>query len=179
MSDEPISVTVTRDRRDYVSALWANYFICGGWYWAAGASLFVGVFGIFIAAIEHHLDTPSIGSAFIIFAGTFLLVLLLQGVVIGMAAGRSMRAVSGAGPITYVFSPDVLEVHTPAGEGKTKWEIWRSAFETKRVIGIRHELNMLHIVPKRDIPAPTLFALKALLRKALKGKVTFKAESAT
>ena len=171
-----IRIEVTRNRADFVSAVWANFWQSGAWLWivagAAALGLAIGVLAHNQGDADALSDGVQVGSIF------GAVTIPAYALLITLTAWRSWRQPGALDPVAYTFTPDTLEVKTPVGGGATRWLVWNRAFENGRVLIIRHRLNLMHFLPKRQIPAETLARLKALLRIVLDGRVAFKSEPA-
>lgn len=171
-AEDAITVEVTRTQRDYFEGVMANLI---SWPWGF-LRLFIppliGMTAIYMTSDylplgERLNETFGLGSILLGF------MFLLTALIVGWSAWRAWSAPGALDRITYTFTPEGFGVKTAMGEGQTKWAIWKRASETQSVILIRHQLNMMHILPKRDIDPATLTKLKALLRRVLKGRVQF------
>jgi len=174
MSGEAIHIEITRDRRDYVSAAFANLF--------TGPSLLLAVAAgiVLMALIETAgalLVVKSVTLTSALGAG-LLFMLFLAVVCFGvtwLSAFASWRLPGALSPIAYTFTPDAIEVRASAGESKLNWSNWRSAFENQRVLIIRHQLGHIYILPRRQIDVDAQARLKALLRAVLGARARFRA----
>lgn len=173
-AEEEIRIEVTRDKRDYFSAIWANYLYGGGIWWAVGGAL---VFFLVILALAISDGDPRPWAAGGAAAFIFIVVIVpLNALIIYLTAARSASQPGALDPISYVFTAEAIEVKSAIGSGVTKWLAWRRAFETSRVLVIRHHVNIMQFLPTRQIPTETLSRLRKLLRRALAGRVSFRQE---
>jgi hypothetical protein len=176
MTEGAIRVEITRDKRDYRSAIRANYLHGGGVWWSAGvAAVFFVVFTWIEIADGAPLTYGLVKGALI--AILFLaFVTPLNAILLWVTAANSVRQPGWDDPITYTFTPEALEVESSIGAGVTKWAAYKCAFENGRVLVIRHHVNIMQFLPKRQVPTETLSRLRTLLRTALKGRVSFQKE---
>lgn len=166
-----IRIEVTRDKRDYISAVWANYLNSGGVWWVFGGAI---VFGAAIFAIEVFSGAYQPWIAGTLAAlGYALAMIVLNAIMLTLAARQSWRQPGAFDVTTFIFTPDALDVQSEVGSGRTQWVVWRRAFENSRVLAIRHQINIVQFLPKRQIPPETLPRLRELLRTALGGRVAF------
>lgn len=169
---ETVSVEVTRTKADYFEAVMANAVQSRG----SLLSLLIPPF-IVVAAVLATRDYLPFGERL---NQAFGFGALIAGFTLALFAGlilwsswRSWGSPGALDRIKYTFTDDALAIEAKMGAGESKWAIWKRAFETQNLILIRHQLNMIHILPKRDIDAATQERLKALLRRVLEGRVQF------
>jgi hypothetical protein len=170
--EEGIRVEVTRDKGDYISGVFANLMASGGLLTPA----IIAIALVFLLLLESALEGGDLSVSFAVFMGVivFAAVFFFSCASVMFAAWRSWKAPDALRPLIYVFTRDQLSVKSDLGGSETKWELWKDAFENDRVLIVRHRLNIIHILPKRQIAAETLARLKALLRDVLGGRVRFK-----
>jgi hypothetical protein len=174
-SDE-IRVEITRNRADYLSAVWANFWQSGAWLWIAGGAVALGVA---IGALSYSQGNPDAVPEGLHVTAVFAAVTIpAYALLLSLTAWRSWRQPGALEPVAYTFTRESIEVKTKVGASTTQWPVWSRAFENGRILVIRHRLNLMHFLPKRQIPAETLTRLKALLRIVLDGRVAFKSEPA-
>lgn len=159
---EAIHLTVRRTKADYfwgvmVSALrnarmWLLY--------AAGA--------IFVAAIAvvMNSDNPLWVRA-VMAVGTFTLMMLFYAlfyvICVVFAATKNWKLPGAFSEIAFDLSDEGIAVSSDTGSGVSKWIVWKSSFETKRLIIIRHQTGLIQIIPKRDLTPTTLERVRAML----------------
>lgn len=176
MSEEAIRIEVTRDRGDYLSAVWTNFWRSGAWLWLVGGG---AALGAAIAALAARDGDPDALSSGVQTAAIFLVVTIpAYSLLMVSTAWRAWRQPGAMEPLTYTFTSSGIEVQSRIGSSTSQWLVWRRAFENARVLIIRHRLNLMQVLPKRQIPADAMARLKALLRTVLDGRVAFKSETA-
>lgn len=173
-----VSFEVTRTRIDVFKALVANMLRSpGALVWFVVGSLFVA--GI-AAAVN---DTESLPVRTIIFGVAFLAMLVLYAVImlvcIYFAARKSWTAPGGLAPIKFNLSAAGLAASTETAHGQSGWDNWKSAFETRDLIVIRHHLGLLQIIPKRTLPVDAIARVRDVLRANIKGRVRLAASVVT
>ncbi len=169
MSAESIQVEVTRDARDYRSAIWLNYWHGGGWLWMVAMGLIGAVVSCLLA---EPWESPVVEAA--ITAGLVLgAMFIAHAITILLTAAGAMKLPGAREPVRYAFSEESLGVSSNVGHGTTNWVNWRKAFENRRVIVVRHRVNLMHILPKRQLSAKQQEQIRALLRRVLAGRVAF------
>lgn len=167
-----LSTRVVRDRQDYLSAVWLNFWRSGGWLWPFGLTVAVGVWTF----LEGQGESDVVGAA----GGAFACAALVAGVMwilyAGMASGTASRAARIPGALEstdYEFSQDSLKVRSPVAESASQWSVFKSAFENKRVLVVRQHANALLVLPKRCLDGDVEPRLKSLLRSVLGKRAAF------
>lgn len=174
MSAEPIRFEVTRNAADFRSAVWLNYWHGGGWAWMVGVSALGAVTNYFLA---QPWEDPLIEAA-VTAAVVGGLIFVLNVIAIFFAAASGAKLPGAFEPVSYALSDEALEVKSSVGSGTTQWINWRKAFENDRLIVIRHRVNLMHILPKRQLSAEQQQKIRDLLRRVLAGRVALKDHSA-
>lgn len=168
---DSICVEVHRDETDHFSAAWLNFWHMGGWFWAVGGAIGSASCAFALGLASGASIGPALGgglvwaSIFTFFAATMIL---------GDFWDKSrIFARTPFDPVTYVFSPDTLEIRHKAGERSMRWRELRRAFDNKRVMVVRGGGPVMLVVPKRQLAAGAEAALKDLLRNAMSGRTAF------
>jgi len=162
-----LRVQVQRTRRDIVSAIAANVIRSPGtlaWY-AVGS---LAVAGISVAVNRDRPPEQIALVAAIVFTGMLLLYSLIVGFSIAVAARKTWSVEGAFDPISYTFSDEGLNAVAAVGQGVSQWSMWPFAFETKSLIVIRHQFNLIQIVPKRGLTVNELASLREILRRNVK-----------
>ncbi|MES1200720.1 MAG: YcxB family protein [Pseudomonadota bacterium] len=172
----PISFEVRRSKADFFGAIWANCM-------NGPRLIFIIAYAAILAAVLFGFETirhvPFAWlSALAIFVVLIAVFLGAYAAISWFAATKAWSAPGGQGAVLYTLSPDQLAVKSDYGSGDTKWTVWKKAFETKSLIVIRHHMNLMHIIPKRDLTDETRRHVKALLSLVLNGNVKFRPEAA-
>jgi hypothetical protein len=162
-----VQLEVSRTRGDIVKGIAANMARSRG----ALLAYVIGALIVAVIAILANADV-STQTKVIIGAIAFAAMLVLYSIIIILgvlfAAQKSWKAPGTLDPVKYTFSDEGLGVEASIGHGMTSWVAWKTAFETKSLIVIRHQFNMIHIIPKRGLSKDLLNAVKSMLNKHLK-----------
>lgn len=170
MSAPPIHFEVTRTAADFRSAVWLNYWHGGGWGWLVGMGVLGAVASYLLAKPwEDPLIEAAITAALIMG-----IIFVCHVIAIFFAAASGAKLPGALEPVAYVLTDDALEVKSSVGSGVTQWVNWRKAFENDRLIVIRHRVNLMHILPKRQLSAEQQNEIRALLLRVLGGRVSFR-----
>jgi len=170
---EEAAFTVTRSRLDYWRGILLNAFhsrFMPLYVLAAPA-----VSAIFAAqdsegGSSEYRANAIVGAA----VETLALVLVVLAILLLVAAFMTWRAPGALAPIAYRFSEAGVRVRAQRGESSVPWSALTAAFEDARILIIRQQRGLVHIIPKRDIAVETLSRLRRLAHTHIKGQVRLK-----
>jgi hypothetical protein len=131
--------------------IWVSYLM--------GALIVAGIwFVVHRSGFSEKLAGAGIafGLMICLYAGLFVLS-------VGFATLRSRKMAGASDRIAYEISSEGMKVVTETGRGESKWRVWKSWFETKRLIIIRHQIGLVQIVPKRQISDEQLQRIRRVL----------------
>lgn len=162
-----VQVEVVRTRSDILKGIAANVLRSP----AAFASYLGGALVVAVIAVVVNTDETMeamIGAGLVAFVGMLFVYLVIQAICVPLAARKSWSSPGMLEPVKFTFSDEGLGVESNVGHGTTSWIIWKGAFETNSLIVIRHQMNLLHIVPKRDLSANAIAGIRSILKKHIK-----------
>lgn len=162
-----VRVEVRRTRGDIFRGILANSLhSLGALAWFVGGSFVVAVIAALANSARPAPEMLFVGAtAFVVMLLVYAVVLLFS---IWLAARQTWRASGALDTIRYTFSDQGLAIEAVNGRGLSHWHAFKRAFETKSLLLIRHHVNMVHILPKRDMGADTLERIRAVLRAHIK-----------
>ncbi len=153
---------VRRSRADIWNGITANLLRAPSSYISSAiAILIVSGIAVFVN-LDEGLKTAALAGALVI-GGMAVLYALIYAFCIYLAVRKTLKLPGALDPVSYVLSPDGLSAAAKSGQGQSAWELWPVAFETKSIFVIRHQLNLIQIIPKRDLAADTVADIRALL----------------
>jgi hypothetical protein len=88
-----------------------------------------------------------------------------------LGARAAMKSPSSQGVIRYAFTDAGIDITATHSSGHMDWEMIMRVAETNRFIVMFPAKNMMHLVPKSSLSVEDLAALKAQLRRSVRGKV--------
>lgn len=158
---------VSRTRGDIFKGIAANLLRSPGslaWY-IGGAALVAG-----IAVWSNRYDAPEslLLIGLVAFVAMLALYCMIMLACVLFAAQKTWRMQGALDPVAYTFSADGLAVVAKVGHGHTAWSDWKTAFETRSLIVIRHQFNLIHVIPKRQLSADVLRQIRTVLSQNLK-----------
>lgn len=165
-----VAFEVTRTRADMFKGIFAHLLRSPStWSWYIGGALVVAVVVVVVNGGEATSNLAmTFGVTFVVMMAVFLLTALAS---IYFAARKSWMAPGALQPIKFVLSAEGLQATAGTASGRSGWDNWKGAFETRSLIVIRHSLGLLQIIPTKALPAQTASAIRALLIANLKGGV--------
>jgi|GEM_PF-3212706 len=160
MSD--VRFEVSRTRGDIWKGIAANSLRSPATLaWYVGGSAVVAAIAVTVS------DRADVGETLIVGSVAFVAMLMLYAAIlvfcIFLAAQKTWSLPGALDPVSYSLSPEGLGVSASTGHGVTAWSAWKLAFETNSLIVIRHQFNLLHIIPKRDLAVETLQRIRSVL----------------
>ncbi len=164
MSD--VHFEVSRTREDLWKGIAANSLRSPGTLaWYVGGSAVVALISMWANRRDGAEALVFIG--LVAFVGMLALYAVIMAFSVFAAARKTWRLPGALDPVTYTLSNEGLNVSASTGHGLTAWSAWKTAFETKSLIVIRHQFNLIHVIPKRALDAVTLESVRAVLRANL------------
>lgn len=164
MSD--VRFEVSRTREDLWKGIAANLLRSPGTLaWYAGGSVVVAIIAIWANRDESYEALLLIG--LVAFAAMLAVYTVMMALSVFLAARKTWSLPGALDPVSYTLSSEGLNVSASTGHGLTSWSAWKSAFETRSLIVIRHQFNLIHVIPKRALDAATLEGVRVVLRANL------------
>ncbi|HYD86140.1 MAG TPA: YcxB family protein [Vitreimonas sp.] len=162
-----VSFEVTRTRGDILKGIAANTLRSPGTLaWYVGGSAVVAGIAVWVNRYESAQALVLIG--LLAFAAMLALYTLILAFCVLLAARKTWALPGASDPVTYTLSKEGLGVLASTGHGLTAWATWKAAFESASLIVIRHQLNLIHIIPKRGMTDDTLHKVRSVLRANVK-----------
>jgi hypothetical protein len=159
---DPLRFEVRRTRADIWNGITANLLRAPTSYISSAVGILI-VSGIAVFVnLDEGLAAAALAGAVAV-GGMMLLYALMYAFCIYIAVRKTLKLPDALDPVSYVLSPEGLGALAKSGQGQSAWELWPVAFETKSIFVIRHQLNLIQIIPKRYL-APDLVAdIRAML----------------
>jgi len=157
-----VRVEVRRTRGDIFKGILANSLHSPSTLaWCVIGALIVAAIAITVNGDEGL--TVMLMAGAIVFAGMLLVHAVVLLFCIWLAALQTWRARGALDTIRYTFSDQGLAIEAASGHGLSHWDTFKRAFETRSLLVIRHQMNLVHILPKRDLAADALQRVRAVL----------------
>jgi hypothetical protein len=125
--------------------------------------------GLSVAAIwfvfSHQAFVEKLAGAAVAFVLMICLYAVLFLISLGLAMLRNKKMAGAFDAISYEMSSNGLKVVTETGRSESKWVVWKSWFETPRIIVIRHQTGLVHILPKRQLSEAQLTGVRKALAR--------------
>jgi hypothetical protein len=174
MSEE-IRIEIVRDKSDFLSASWLNFWRTGKWIFPVAIALIGFVWGFF-ESVEHG-TIGALGGGAATALVCLAVIAFLYSAQMSALASHNYNLPGARDQVTYVFSAASLAAAASVGNTTINWSAFKSAYENRRVL-VLQSASGIHVFPKRQIPRQSLRDLKSLLRGVLRGNVSFVGEAA-
>jgi len=138
----------------------------GSMAWYIGGAIFVASLSL-IVTISNGL-MPALLAAALVFLGMIALYALIVALSIFMAVRKTMSVRGALDPIEFTLTPEGLGAVATSGHGQSSWDVWPVAFETRSLFVLRHQFNLIHVSPKRDLVPENVIAVRATLTRYVK-----------
>ena len=164
---DEIRIDVRRTRTDIWKGITANLLRSASSYVSSVAAiLFLTGLAIFVN-IDEGVE-PAIIAGSVVFVGMIALYALIYAFCIFLAVRKTVKLPGAFESVGYTFSPEGLGAVATSGQGRSSWDMWPLAFETKSLFVIRHQLNLIQIIPKRELTGGQTNAVRAALTRYVK-----------
>jgi len=162
-----VAFEVSRTRDDIVKGIAGNALRSPrSMAWYVGGAAVVATIAVIVS--QGDGIAAMLAAGIVAFSGMLLFYSLLFWLTVWMAVRKTERMPGAFEPIKFTLSDAGLRVAATVGEGISLWKLWPFAFETKSVIVVRHELNLIQIIPKRDLASGDVARIRDVLRRNVK-----------